>query len=841
MLSGQDQRRSTALSVVDVLTSVPIQGAVFTTFTLSLAWFETYLLRALERAGATQILILADPVGVNASLGEGLVTGTGVRYAVEAVDAPHGAFHAKVGVLWSRESLVVAVGSSNLTFAGMHRNLECWEVLTAGVPCSDNRRLRRSVAEDTLAFVGYLQGRVDPGGRAATTLMAASAALKTWLPRLPAGNSPVRWLDSTREAIGTQLVRHLGNKQPRTLQVLSPFHDRDGAAVTRLARQLGATALEVLYIGSTTTYPVGSDASSVAARRVEIEDQKRPLHAKVFHIVDRDSAYVVSGSTNATSQALWSTGNIEVSLLRAGIFDDFLPSVPGKPAVEVLEFTASESSILGIEWARAVDDHVRAHVRWLGDGRPRTLLVGFVDTLDPLISVVWPADDVVRVRLPATFNPLRPRALRLEVTVLEGTQRWSARAWVAFDELLNASREYRAALSAWNRILLGGNGDDVDDDDDALLLRLFAADHAQTIEAIGSGRIRQPIAARESRDAAAEETSIPIRLIEALTMLPLSTASATTSRGGTFVDDVERAMRAAFGALSERAAPHDEEEDEPSNGPHPAERTPSRLQRSVRQALGEFESAFIEAANAVERPPEKPSHVLAYATLCTRLVLRYRLYDIESPASFWSSTADLVRTLLCPLTGRAPLVSLLHVPGAPLAEDAARLLAVLVALLAWHDRGGRLEGEAEAARQPMRADNLREALAALDRASECIVEPCELPRPLDEVFPGTLETLAEVLAQMRQAPSPSDRALALKRHLLAVMHGDAQPVTHGPEGEVARTVRRVSPLFVVPWVESCPRCHRILAEVVRGRLLVRHPQQCRNSSCSRWLVPSEGA
>ncbi len=843
MPAGDDaERPRTALPVVDVLTSVPIDGAVFTTFTLSLAWFETYLLRALERAGAKQILLLADPVGVNASLGEGLVTGTGVRYAVEPVDAPNGAFHAKVGILWSRDSLVVAVGSGNLTFAGMHRNLECWEVLTAGIPCSDARRLHRSVAEDALAFVGYLQGRVDPGGRAATTLAAASSALKTWLPRLPGEAAPVRWLDSTREAVGAQLVRHLGHGQERRLQVLSPFHDRDGAAVTRLAQQLGATTVEVLYIGSTTTYPLGREAKNrgVVVRRVEVEDQKRPLHAKVFHVVGKDGAHVVSGSANATSQALWTTGNVEVSLLRAGAFDDFLPTVPGTPDVEVLEYKAPESQVLTIQWARAGDDHVRVHLRWRGDMTPSALLVGFVDALDPPISVAWPADGVVRVRLPATFNALRPRALRVEATVIEADQRWSARSWVAFDELLNASREYRAALSAWNRILLGEDGDGVDDEDDAVLLRMFAEEHAQTTEAIGAGRVRQHAARGERQEGDAEETSIPIRLIEALTRVPQSTGSATTSPGGTFIDDVEQAMRAAFGALGERAALDDEEEDEPGDGARRAKRAPSLLPRSVRQALGDFESAFIEAANGMERPPEKPSHVLAYATLCARLVLRYRLLDTENRASFWSSTANLVRTLLCPLTGRAPLVSLLHVPGTALADDAARLLALLVTLIAWHDGGGRLEGEGEVASQAMRADVLREALAALDRAAEATVLPCALPRSLDEVFPEIPEVLTALLARMRESPSASDRAMGLKVHLQAIVRGEAQPAKDGPDREVSRDARRTPPLFVTPWIESCPRCHQVLAAVVRTRLLMRQPQQCRNTRCSRWLVPSEG-
>ena len=469
--AGDNERPRTAIPVADVLTSLPIEGAVFTTYTLSLAWFETHLLRALERSGAQQILLLADPVGINTSLREGLVTGPGVRYAVEPVEAPNGAFHAKVGVLWSRDCLLVAVGSGNLTFAGMHRNLECWEVLTAGVPSSEARQLSRSTAQDALAFLAHLQGRVEPGGRASNTLAAAIAAVTIWLARLPTVSSPVRWLDSTREPVGEQIARYLGTRANRRLQVLSPFHDRDGTAIDRLAARIGAASIEVLYTGTTTTYPLVQKAKErgVLARRVEVEDQERPLHAKVFHVVDDGQAHVVSGSANATWQALWTTGNIEVSLLRQGTFEDFLPTVPGTPDVEFLEYKEPELRLLTIQWARAVDDHVRAHVRWLGDSPPRELLVGFVDSLEAPIPVEWPADRVVLVRLPATFNPVRPRALRIEVTAFDADGRSAARSWVAFDELLNSTREFRAALSAWNRLLLGEDGEEGDDEDDAVL------------------------------------------------------------------------------------------------------------------------------------------------------------------------------------------------------------------------------------------------------------------------------------------------------------------------------------------------------------------------------------
>ena len=787
-------------------------------------------------------MLLADPVGVNTSLGEGLVTGPGVRYAVEPVEAPAGVFHAKVGVLWSHECLMIAVGSGNLTFAGMHRNLECWEVLTAGIEASPARQLPRPVAEDALAFLAHLKGRVEPGGRAASTLATAIAAVTSWLPKLSSDGAPVRWIDSTREPIGDQLARHLGERTNRTLQVLSPFHDRDGRAIERLASRLGAS-VDVLFTGSTTAYPLHEKAYPVTTRRIAIDDPSRTLHAKVFHVVDDAGAHLLSGSANATSAALWTTGNIEVSLLRSGEFEAFIASEPSTPKVAIVEYEKPHARPLTIQWARAASDHVRAHLRWLGDDtRPGELEVGFVDSLEPPTAIEWPADDIVRVRLPATFNALRPRAVRLEVTTVASGKRCAARSWVAFDELLNATLEFRAALSAWNRRLFGEDGDADAGEDDAVLLRMFAEEHAHTIDVIGSDDLgpRQPRDAEEPGDD--DDVSIPLHLIEALTRLPLPPHGSGAGTTPDLISDVERAMRAAFALLGEKDL-IDDEEDEGVFGdpPPPAKRSPARLPRSVREALDDFERTFVAAANAIQRPPARPAAVLAYSSLCVRLALRYRLQDGGNIAAFWSSGDTLVRALLCPLTKRAPLVSLLRSPGAPIAGDWAELLALLIALLAWHERGGRMDGEKITTRRSMPAEVTREALAVLDRAAESPVEPSPLPPTLEKIFPEPPAKLTDLLAEMRGTPSASERALSLKAHLEAVMRKEALPTTDEADREVANDARHTPPLFVTPWRETCAHCHQMVAGALRSELLQRKHVRCRNMRCSRWLVPSEGA
>ena len=100
--------------------------ALFTTYTLSLAFFEAHLLPLLEAVGCSDISILVDEHFHTESLSERRARSVGRAYRLIPVAMPSGGiFHPKVAYLWGRTSDVLAVGSGNLTYAGQGHNLEC--------------------------------------------------------------------------------------------------------------------------------------------------------------------------------------------------------------------------------------------------------------------------------------------------------------------------------------------------------------------------------------------------------------------------------------------------------------------------------------------------------------------------------------------------------------------------------------------------------------------------------------------------------------------------------------------------------------------------------------------
>jgi hypothetical protein len=103
--------------------------------------------------------------------------------------------------------------------------------------------------------------------------------------------------------------------------VLSPFFDPDVGAVLRLQAasaagkvQYGLVRTEEGLIAPFLGDIAGKDRPSLF---VVPPNEGRPLHAKWFELTGRDGgALVMTGSVNATRQSLWTTNNIEVSLVR---------------------------------------------------------------------------------------------------------------------------------------------------------------------------------------------------------------------------------------------------------------------------------------------------------------------------------------------------------------------------------------------------------------------------------------------------------------------------------------------------------------------------------------------
>ncbi|MDZ4364402.1 hypothetical protein [Brevundimonas sp.] len=296
------------MSQLDIAGGAAWKRVVFTTYALSLAFFETVVMDALARAGARDISILCDLHGVRASLAETGVRGVGREYRLEPVAVSHGlAFHPKIGAFIGDDEALITLGSGNLTFGGWASNLETVEVLHPGFA---------SRAFDDVAglFAGLAShprirhAAADVCGDLSSDLSSAA--------RGGTDRGGLRVLHSLGSGIGPQLVELADELGGCTrLSAASPFFDTNGLAVAAMARDLGVDAVHLHSSGSTVTgsAPPWPLVGELPIRAVQLDafadsggrqGRPRPLHAKAYELVCRRGRILVSGSANATKAGL---------------------------------------------------------------------------------------------------------------------------------------------------------------------------------------------------------------------------------------------------------------------------------------------------------------------------------------------------------------------------------------------------------------------------------------------------------------------------------------------------------------------------------------------------------
>lgn len=304
-----------SFSPLDLVRAGPWTSAFFTTFSLSLAYFEAVILDALTRQDVRQNLILADVVGVRAALSEYGARHAGRSYQIEPVAVERGCFHSKLMALTSLEDAHLVIGSGNVTVGGWGSNLECTEHLHpsfAADAFDDTADFLEALATTNIAR----HAASEPCARLATDLRRLSGAA--------ARRGNIRAVASLDRPVFDQLAEFaddLGGA--RRLAIASPFFD-DGPAIDRLCTSLGLDRVSIHAHGTGVvasamgnSWPAPLANIKVAAVTIEpLANDTRHLHAKVFEVLCRRGRILMSGSTNATMAALMQGRNVELSVVR---------------------------------------------------------------------------------------------------------------------------------------------------------------------------------------------------------------------------------------------------------------------------------------------------------------------------------------------------------------------------------------------------------------------------------------------------------------------------------------------------------------------------------------------
>ncbi|WP_175725613.1 hypothetical protein [Burkholderia ambifaria] len=328
-------------SLFELLKAVKPRRVLLTTYSFSPEWFEATVYPLLTKQGCEQISVMLDNREARSSIKASVSRYGGNRYRIMSVlprskDASDGErrgggiFHPKIAYLETEDDDIALVASGNLTAAGQGHQMEVLDAVKAS--------LEPEVFGELSKFFQDLPGRLSLLSPEDTQILAAfgeRAAQQASHHRRQTGTRTA-WLITTLRATAGEQFAMLARQQqlaPDALTVLSPFHDEDVAAVTRLRKKLGVERLR-LALGKSPEVRGKEDkdsfiapfADKVKPKKGELEfvtptlgrnERPRKIHAKWFELDSREEgSLMLTGSVNATPQSLWSLNNIEVSLAR---------------------------------------------------------------------------------------------------------------------------------------------------------------------------------------------------------------------------------------------------------------------------------------------------------------------------------------------------------------------------------------------------------------------------------------------------------------------------------------------------------------------------------------------
>ena len=416
------------LTPVDLVEAHPWQRVAFTTYALSLSFFEAVILDALVRgAGRSQPFVLADVDGVRASISEQGAHRVGKDYEVEPVAVTNGVFHAKVSVFTSADECHVLVGSGNLTFGGWGGNCEVLEHLHTGF------------AADAIADTAGFFERICENTRVRHGAAAHCADIAADLRRSAqgrAGNGDIRLLHNLDRSIAEQVAAaaaDLGGAH--RLVAAAPFWD-SGGAIDRLCDSLNLQEVFVhSHIHGSVTGPAGDNwprgaKKSVHPVRVGVMDTSdeaaRLLHAKAFELLCKRGRLLISGSANGTAAALDASHNVETCVIRIqrerSIGWSYVEAEPPDPPVDLGTELEGDETHVGV--LRAILDADEVTGRVLTPRMSGTVSVYHLGNTGPAFLMTTPLapDGAFKITAP-DLEPWAMRGGRLVIRVQDGRGR----------------------------------------------------------------------------------------------------------------------------------------------------------------------------------------------------------------------------------------------------------------------------------------------------------------------------------------------------------------------------------------------------------------------------------
>jgi hypothetical protein len=357
--SSSSYERIAALDLHEVLKGVKnLRYLLGTTYTLSLAFFESILLPELGRDSLKKCIIICDSFGFARAIDEApALEGAGQEYIV-AVAPPSRCLHAKVWLAIGESEAAILVGSGNLTQSGFLTNAELFDGFRFG---SDDA-LPTGFAANVQSFLSGIENLIRTGvsSLASESIAEIRHVFNQIANRANSGDSHAQFVHSFERPIVDQLPLSADQKH---LFVAAPFFGGSLSGLQILAERSPNSLIHVfpaVHSGDTVDLSIDAldrELARTTASRLDTSFKRRAFpHLKLYAGQTAAAGWLFCTSANCTAAALGGE-NIEAGILRRtqpkAIGKYFVPDRRALPKARL----ASRSSDSQVSLTFSATDH----------------------------------------------------------------------------------------------------------------------------------------------------------------------------------------------------------------------------------------------------------------------------------------------------------------------------------------------------------------------------------------------------------------------------------------------------------------------------------------------------
>ena len=297
-------------------------SAIFTTFSVNLYYFEQQVLPLLGSKGIHYISVLADSNMLNDQLNAFSILSQKRKrnYALYGMQSD-GAFHPKIILLAGESSLLLLIGSGNLTSSGHGKNLEVWNAVYVDNSYDSKLGL-------IMQAWNYLKNlHIDLGAAAIHKIKSIeeNCSLLTNGNKVIIQDSytinPTTSISflagSGNNSIYTQLSDLINREQFDRITIMSPYYDTAGKLIHSLNKRFKPSAINIIVQENFGNVPMDIKPA-VNMHFYDWEDVQSAeikqsfFHAKNIIFEGKNQNYLLSGSANASLAAF---GSDDISMV----------------------------------------------------------------------------------------------------------------------------------------------------------------------------------------------------------------------------------------------------------------------------------------------------------------------------------------------------------------------------------------------------------------------------------------------------------------------------------------------------------------------------------------------